>query len=127
MKHFFCIVLVFFLSSCAYRNPLDKADFRFQTLNTPPYVLSEWHRISSPGEPLTVYVESEVMDFKQRDKAVADSSTNVAYLARPCQYFQTSVCNQPLDKAKTEKALQKAIKQLQKKAATDKVVVKGLE
>lgn len=113
------------LCGCAYHNPLDKADFRFQTLNTPPYVLSGWYRVDQPGEPLTVYVEKEQMDAEQRTAAVKDKSANVAYLGRPCQYFQTDICAEKQDVAKQNKAIKKGITQLQKKAATDKVIVKG--
>ena len=116
----------FVLAGCAYHNPLDKADFRFQTLNTPPYVLSGWYRVDKPGEPLTVYVEKEQMDADQRAAAVADKSANVAYLGRPCQYFETAICAEQQEASKQEKAIQKGIKQLQKKAATETVIVKGL-
>ena len=113
------------LCGCAYRNPLDKADFRFQTLNTPPYVLSSWYRVDQPGAPLTVYVEKEQMDAEQRKNAAQDNSANVAYLGRPCQYFQTDICTQKQDLATQTKAIKKGITQLQKKAATDQVLVKG--
>ena len=114
------------LAGCAYHNPLDKADFRFQTLNTPPYVLSGWYRVDQPGEPLTVYVEKEQMDAEQRAAAVADQSANVAYLARPCQYFETAICTEKQEASQQEKAIKKGIKQLQKKAGTETVIVKGL-
>ena len=120
------IISFLLLGGCAYHNPLDKADFRFQTLNTPPYVLSGWYRVDAPGDPLTVYVEKEQMDAEQRMAAVKDKSSNVAYLGRPCQYFQTDICADKQDTAKQEKAIKKGIMQLQKKAATDKVIVKGL-
>ncbi len=113
------------LSGCVYRNPLDKADFRFQTLNTPPYVLSSWYRIDQKGKPLTIYVEKEQIDMEQRTAATKDTSLNVAYLGRPCQYFQTDICSEKQDSLKRQKAIQKGITQLQKKAATDTVIVKG--
>jgi len=122
-----CVVLLFLgvLSGCAYHNPLDKADFRFQTLNTPPYVLSSWYRVDKAGAPLTVYVEKEQMDEEQRAAAVADKAENVAYLSRPCQYFETEACSLKKDAQKEHKAIKKGIRQLQKKAATEEVVVKG--
>lgn len=119
------LLFLLLLCGCAYHNPLDKADFRFQTFNTPPYVLSGWYRVDKPGEPLTVYVEKEQMDAEQRAAAVADKSYNVAYLGRPCQYFQTDICAEKQDPTKQNKAIRKGITQLQKKAATDTVVVKG--
>ena len=121
--YFICLLA---LAGCAYHNPLDKAGLRFQTLNTPPYVLSSWYRVDEEGAPLTVYVEKEQIDDEQRDAAVADKSKNVAYLARPCQYFQTDACDINMDTQKEKKSIQKAIRQLQKKANTDTVVVKGL-
>ncbi len=125
MRGLFLISLLL-LGGCVYRNPLDQADFRFQTFNTPPYVLSGWYRVERPGAPLTVYVEKEQMDMTQREAAVADRSFNVAYLGRPCQYFETEICAEKQDTAKQEKAIQKGILQLQKKAATENVIVKGL-
>lgn len=119
------IVLLFLLSGCAYHNPLDKADFRFQTLNTPPYILSSWYHINQRGNPLTVYVEKPVLDDEMRELAVRDKSDNVAYLGRPCQYFQTDACQQDVSDSDVKNAVNQAIRQLQKKAATDKVDVKG--
>ena len=121
----FIICSFLLINGCAYHNPLDKADFRFQTLNTPPYALSGWYRVDKPGEPLTVYVEKEQMDTEQRTAAVNDKSTNVAYLGRPCQYFETDICSEKQDPTKQEKAIKKVIAQLHKKAATETVVVKG--
>ena len=120
------IILFFLLSGCAYHNPLDRADFRFQTLNTPPYVISSWYRVNERGQPLTVYVEKPVLDDQVRQQAVRDESDNVAYVARPCQYFQTDVCGVPVSLPDSNKAVNQAIRQLQKKAGTDKVTVKGV-
>ena len=125
MKKILIFTTVFLLTGCAYHNPLDSADFRFQTLNTPPYILSSWYRVSQAGDPLVIYVEKEQMDEEQRLAAAKDKSTNVAYLGRPCQYLQTDVCSEKQDPSKKEKAIKKGITQLQKKAATETVVVKG--
>ena len=115
-----------FLSGCAYRNPLDSADFRFQTLNTPPYMLSSWYRVGERGKPLTVYVEKVQLDDEVRQLAAKDKSVNVAYVARPCQYFQTDICKKPVSTGASNKAVNQAIGQLQKKAATNEVKIKGM-
>ena len=120
------VILLLFLSGCAYKNPLDKADFRFQTLNTPPYVISSWYHINHRGQPLTVYVEKAELDDEVRHLAVRDESTNVAYVARPCQYFQTDICEKPVSMSASNKAVNQAIRQLQKKAGTNEVKVKGM-
>ena len=124
-----CILLLLFCAGCAYRNPLDRADFRFQTLMAPPYVLSSWYHISEQGQPLTVYVEdfetppSEIV----RAKAVADKGANVAYIGRPCQYFKTAVCEKEMTPAESDKIVLKGIEQLKKKAGTSVVEVKGMK
>ena len=123
------LICLLFLSGCAYRNPLEKADFRFQTIMVSPYVLSSWYHISEPGQPLTVYVE----DFETppteeiRQKAVKDRGGNVAYIGRPCQYFKTAVCDKEITPAESDKIVQKGIEQLKKKAGTSIIEVKGLK
>ena len=123
------LFLILFLSGCAYRNPLEKADFRFQTLVVPPYVLSGWYRISKQGEPLTVYVEGYEVppSATVREQAVKDKGGNVAYIARPCQYFQTSVCAKEISSIESDRIVLKGIEQLKKKAATNEVTVKGIK
>ena len=124
MKKYWIAVL-FALGGCAYHNPLADAGMRYETLVAPPYVLSGFYRIDKRGEPLTIYVEKEQMDDEQRKAAAADTSANVAYLGRPCQYFETDICLEKQDVEIQHKAIQKGIQQLQKKAATDSVIVKG--
>ena len=123
------LFFMLFLAGCTYRNPLEKADFRFQTLMVSPYVLSSWYHISEPGKPLTIYVEgfeTPPTDLV-REKAVQDKGVNVAYIGRPCQYFQTSVCEREISATESDKIIQKGIEQLKKKAGTTIVDVKGLE
>ena len=125
------IVLLLFvlLAGCVYHNPLEKADFRFQTVMVPPYVLSGWYRILEPGKPLVVYVE----DYKtppmetMRQMAVKDQGKNVAYIGRPCQYFQTDVCTKEISTTESDRVVLKGIEQLKKKANTTIVEVKGLK
>ena len=123
------LFLVLFLAGCTYHNPLEKADFRFQTLTVPPYVLSSWYHISEPGKPLTVYVEGYETPPTDlvRQQAVEDKNPNVAYIGRPCQYFQTSVCSQEISQTESDKIVLKGIEQLKKKAGTSLVNVKGLK
>ena len=123
------VLLVLFLAGCAYRNPLEKADFRFQTLSVPPYVLSGWYHISAPGQPLVVYVEENAMPPTEsvRQQAVKESAPNVAYIGRPCQYFQTPACVGQISRAESDEIVRKGIEQLKKKAATRQADVKGMK
>lgn len=123
------LLLLLFLAGCTYRNPLEKADFRFQTLMVSNYVLSSWYHISEPGQPLTVYVEdyeTPPTDVVRR-QVVADKGKNVVYIGRPCQYFQTSICDKVISPAESNKIVQKGIEQLKKKAGTTIAEVKGLK
>ena len=123
------ILLLLFLAGCAYRNPLEKANFRFQTLMVSPYVLSSWYHISEQGQPLTVYVENFETPPTDlvRERAVADKGANVAYIGRPCQYFQTSACAKEMTPAESDKIVLKGIEQLKKKAGTTTVNIKGIK
>ena len=123
------LLLLLFLVGCAYRNPLEKADFRFQTLMVPPYVLSSWYHILEPGKPLTVYVEGYETPPTEfvRQQAVEDKTQNVAYIGRPCQYFQTAVCEKEITVTESDKIVEKGIEQLKKKAGTFVVEVKGIK
>ena len=118
-----------FLTGCAYHNPLDRADFRFQTLMVPPYVLSSWYHISEPGKPLIVYVEDYETPPAEivRQQAVQDKNANVAYIGRPCQYFQTAVCEKEITPTESDKIVKKGIEQLKKKASTTQVDMKGIK
>ena len=123
------LLSMLFLAGCAYRNPLDQADFRFQTLTVPPYVLSSWYRILKQGDPLTVYVEDYAVPptEKIREMAAKDKGTNVAYIGRPCQYFQTSACTKKINNVESDKIVKKGIEQLKKKAVTKTVDMKGIK
>lgn len=63
--------------------------------------LTSWQRLSRPGEPVHVYIEGDGLAWLNRRTksldptppdpmalrlAVADTSSNVVYIARPCQY-----------------------------------------
>ena len=123
------LLLWLFLVGCTYHNPLDRADFRFQTIVVPPYVLSSWYHISESGQPLIVYVEGKEVPPSDtvRSLAVKDKAPNVAYIARPCQYFQTAACAKEITPAESDKIVKKGIEQLQKKAGTSVVEVKGFK
>lgn len=123
------LFLVLLLGGCAYRNPLEKADFRFQTIMVPPYVLSSWYRIADAGHPLVVYVEdNETFPSETvRAQAVRDPSANVAYIGRPCQYFETAACQKGVSPDVSDQVVQKGIEQLKKKAGTTVVTVKGIK
>lgn len=140
MKKYFVLFLLL-LTGCAYRNVLS--DFNHELAETDPYVISAWYKIKKPTEPLVVYIEgTEVSKTPNvqpitnptptssflREIAARDPRANVAYIARPCQYFQTEACSvadwttgrfsqKILDSTDT------AVKKFMKKAQTDKIIL----
>ena len=62
-----------------------------------------------------------------RQQAVEDKTQNVAYIGRPCQYFQTAVCEKEITVTESDKIVEKGIEQLKKKAGTFVVEVKGIK
>lgn len=143
MKHLFFFLLFLFCAACAHRNPLS--DFRFQTVTAPPYVLASWHRITEPGQPLKIYIEGDGNAFDadghptdnptpsgefMRRLAAGDSSPNVAYLGRPCQYLQAGACSQTdwTDGRFSQQviaSMDQSVHTLMKKARTDQVILIG--
>ncbi len=78
---------------------------------TPLGNLQAFARISTPGAPVTVYIEGDGLAWRSRtvvsddptpihpvalELAVQDASANVAYLARPCQYVKDDACSDTL-------------------------------
>ena len=68
---------------------------------TGDFALTAFVRLDAPGRPVTVYIEGDGLGYRDRTLpsldptpahpvglalAAADRSTNVVYLARPCQY-----------------------------------------
>lgn len=141
-KLFFILVSVV-LSGCATKNPLT--DFQFQTVTVPPYVLATWYKISNPGGVLRIYIEGDGHSFDAynmptsnptprstflREIAASDPNENVVYLARPCQYLQTSTCSQTdwtdgRFSPQVVDSMSNSVLAVMKKAQTDKAILIG--
>lgn len=74
-------------------------------LQAPPFALSGFARIQSPGAPANVYIEGDGLAWLSKSQpsmnptptdpialrlAAQDTAANVIYLARPCQYSGTT-------------------------------------
>jgi len=79
----------------------EPAHLRRQLVNTGPFVLTAFSRISQPRKPLRVYIEGDGVAWLSRTEpaldptprkatglalAAKDLAPNVVYLARPCQF-----------------------------------------
>ena len=143
MRKFLTVFFVCFLGACAHKNPLS--DMSFQTTMAPPHVVASWYKITQPGKPVKIYIEGDGNAFDEngiptdnptpkgefmRQLAAGDSSPNVVYLGRPCQYLQTGACSEKdwttgrFSKAIID-SMDQAVKAFMKKARTDKIVLIG--
>jgi len=141
MKKFWLFLLL--LTACATPNPLK--EMRFMPLSANGYTLFATYHISQTGAPLKIYIEGDGHAFDRhgqptddptpestfvRELAAKDSSLNVVYLARPCQYIKSTRC-QVLDwttgryNEDAVKATQEAVLSLMKKARAEKVILIG--
>ncbi len=143
MKKLFLLLLPVLLSGCATQNVLT--DFRFQTQTVPPYIVTSWHQITSPGEPVRIYIEGDGNAFDVtgkptdnptpkstflREIAAQDTNPNVVYLARPCQYMKAGACSVEdwttgRFSPRIVESMNRAVTSLRKKAQTDDVILIG--
>ncbi|MBQ7413653.1 MAG: hypothetical protein IJV07_05240 [Alphaproteobacteria bacterium] len=142
MKKFLLIFVLFGLGACSYRNPLS--DMSFQMTPAPPHVIANWYKIEEPGAPLKIYIEGDGNAFDRnglptdnptpsgdfvRRLAADDPSPNVAYVGRPCQYYQGGCDVSDWTTARFSEAnvnsMDMTIKALMKKAKTNKIILIG--
>ena len=116
----------------------------FQMTPAPPYVIANWYKIESPGLPLKVYIEGDGYAFDRmgqptdnptpkgtfmRELSAGDPSPNVAYLGRPCQYYQGGCTTKDWTTGRFSeeiiRSMDTAVSALMKKARTDKVILIG--
>lgn len=105
------VIVSFLFASCATISPDErrfnadelayKSGLMKELVRADPFVLTAYFRIPQPGAPLNIYIEGDGYAFvtptrvsgdpTPRDPvalklAAKDSSANVVYLARPCQF-----------------------------------------
>lgn len=108
-RYYLLITLIFLLAGCVNGDGREraarlakKAGLNSQNLQTSPFELRVWLRITAPEQPVRVYIEGDGFAWRSRTRpsddptprqptglmlAAADTSANVVYLARPCQFI----------------------------------------
>ena len=145
-RKFLCcgtLAVLLFLMGCATPNPLK--DLRFHPISSSDYTVASWYKITKVGEPLKVYIEGDGHSFDRRglptddptpeglflrQLAVDDTSPNVAYLARPCQYLMSTNCCQKdwttgRFSEQIVKTMEASVGALMKKAKAKQVILIG--
>ncbi len=104
------IIVLFFISGC-YSSIKIPSDFEYKEIETNKFTLASWQKISSPDLDYKVYIEGDGNSFNSRGYpttdptpraltvrklAFSDSSANVIYLSRPCQYVKDAECTSNL-------------------------------
>ena len=101
-------LLLLFLCGCAlpWRVPDDVV---YVPLDMGDYQIATYQRITDPNAPVRIYIEGDGNAFDGRghpttdptprgkfvrDMMAYDPSSNVVYMARPCQYIMTPACSQ---------------------------------
>jgi len=84
----------------------QESGFHRSRVRTTPFLLTAFSKMQSPGQPLHIYIEGDGYAWVTRSRvsgdptprrpialelAVKDSTPNVIYLARPCQYTPTEM------------------------------------
>ena len=84
-------------------------NFNYKEIKTSSFNLASWQKITNPKSVYKIYIEGDGYAFNAygqptqnptpketlvRELAFGDSSPNVIYLARPCQYVKSTMCSQ---------------------------------
>lgn len=101
--------LLFFLASCAVNNGPLTNNFVYKVIPAGSFEIATWQKISDSVNPIHVYIEGDGRSFDGagrptldptpkgtflRDLVEKDLSSNVVYMARPCQFVMSDNCNQ---------------------------------
>lgn len=107
MKKLFGIVL-FLVGGCTHTLSVP-SEFVYAEIKTSVFTLASWQKITDKSAPYKIYVEGDGYAFNSRGQptgnptpkgilvrelAFGDKSSNVVYLARPCQYIKSGICAQ---------------------------------
>ena len=106
MKYFIFIFLLYLCGCVTLKTP---AEYQYKEIATPSFTIAAWVKESNKTELFHIYIEGDGRAFTKsgypsnnptphsvlmREMAFKDKATNVAYLARPCQFVKDDICKQ---------------------------------
>jgi len=126
----------------------NNADFRKQQIPTSAFILTSYTKIDNGADTLRIYIEGDGFAFTPHRMissnptpkdpialklAVKDSHTNIAYLARPCQYISEKEEKNYKDKYWSDArfseevicSMNEAVDQLKNQASAKRIVLIG--
>lgn len=108
MTRFLLLIFIALLNGCAIHQWTPPLDFNESVIKTPKYDIFTYTRITNDTAPVHIYIEGDGNSFDaygvptsdptprgtfMRNLATQDTSPNVVYMARPCQYVMSTQCN----------------------------------
>lgn len=100
------IGILLLLASCT--SVYVPSDYVYKEMKTRDFTIATWQKITSSQAVYKVYIEGDGYAFNSygkptqdptpkgklvRELAFGDNSSNVIYIARPCQYMKSPVCS----------------------------------
>jgi len=100
MKQIFSLILgLGLLAGCAVKHPETPTGFIEKEIETKYLSFAVWEKVASSNQPMRIYIEGDGTPAPQRpyalEMAVKDTTPNVIYIARPCQYVSCKECRNP--------------------------------
>lgn len=107
MKKIFFILYCLGFCGCAQQYSMPKY-FEYKPVQSNEHNLATWQKITNNNQPIHIYIEGDghafytngtptadptPLDSFMRNLAATDSTVNVAYIARPCQFVIDSHCD----------------------------------
>ena len=106
MFRFFVLFLFLLLAGC--QSVVIPDNFEYKEIVTDTFTIASWQKISDNKGTVKVYIEGDGASFDAygrptkdptprgkmiRELAFGDYSSNVVYLARPCQFVMSDICS----------------------------------
>ena len=107
MNKFFYVFIILGITGCAARDIMLDS-FEFKPMKTTQHTIATWQKITNKNQPIHIYIEGDGRAFFAngavspdptphdnfvRDLVAHDMYSNVAYIARPCQFIRDENCD----------------------------------